>query len=149
MNMANRVIIVAVQAQEFSPAFVRAPNRTAYNSDASKQLCWLQAKGKTVQKLIEIDLVEITSDRQAKNGTRAYLDAQAKCVYTLKRSGYVHRQETEGYRQRYQLNPTRKISRFAGQYEFPGVERVMVPKLSEQVDLVLSRALSYRKLKGC
>ena len=102
-----------------------------------------------MQKLTEIGLVEITTDRQAKNGTRAYLDAQAKCVYTLKRSGYVHRQETEGYRQRYQLNPTRKISHFVGQYEIPGVERVMVPELSEQVELVRARALSYRKLKGC
>ena len=103
-----------------------------------------------MQKLTEIGLVEITTDRQAKNGTRAYLDAQAKCVYTLKRSGYVHRQETEGYRQRYQLNPTRKIDRpTIWGVTVPGVERVMVPELSEQVELVRARALSYRKLKGC
>lgn len=147
MTMAKRVVIVAVQAQEFSPSSARAPNRTAYNSDASKQLCWLQAKGKTVQKLIEIGLVEITSDRQAKNGTRIYLDPQAKCSYTLHASGYVRRISGSD---RYQLNPTRKISRqTVWGISIPGVERVMVPKLSEQVELVLSRALSYRKLKGC
>lgn len=100
-----------------------------------------------MQKLTEIGLVEITSDRQAKNGTRIYRDPLAKCSYALHASGYVRRISGSD---RYQLNPTRKIERpTLWGVTVPGVERVMVPELSEQVELVRARALSYRKLKGC
>lgn len=93
----------------------------------------------TIQNL---GLIETTTDRQFKNGTREYLDPQTGEYYSMHASGYVRRiiKYRPGAKDSYQLNPVRINPRPNGT---AGYERVMV-SFTEQLEILGRRVVSYR-----
>lgn len=85
---------------------------------------------------------EITTNIQAKNGTRAFLCNRTGCTYLSYASGYVRRlrPDTEcGKVGIYQLNPTAYYSN-----ERKCKVRIMIPNESDRLDLIERRAASFR-----
>lgn len=98
-------------------------------------------------------LVEITSQRQADNGTVCYYDPIAKCSYMSYESGYVRRQyQARNWRGQlittiYQVNKTRlakRVSDWSGS-EYFQTERILVPSHEDRLDLICRAAVNYRK----
>lgn len=105
-----------------------------------------------------LKLVEITSQRQADNGTVCYFDPIANCSYMSYESGYVRRQ----YQKRnwrgdlittiYQLNKTHKVkkvsirnfSNWSG-YEFIHTQRILIPTHEDRLDLICRAVDNYRQ----
>lgn len=81
---------------------------------------------------------EVTTHRQAKNGTRAFLCKRTGAIYTSHSNGYVRRQihissrGSKGSSGQYQIN-TRKN----------GV-RIMLSNESDRLALIESRAVKYK-----
>ena len=77
---------------------------------------------------------EITTPRQAQNGTRAFLCNRTGAIYTSHSNGYVRRQiiNTRNYSGQYQIN-TRKN----------GV-RIMLSNESDRLALIEKRAEMYK-----
>ena len=79
---------------------------------------------------------EITTPRQAKNGTRAFLCSRTGAIYTSHSNGYVRRQMhpstrgSQGHSGQYQINPTTK--------------RIMIMEEADRLALIERRAESYR-----
>ena len=79
---------------------------------------------------------EITTPRQAKNGTRAFLCSRTGAIYTSHSNGYVRRQMhpstrgSQGHSGQYQINPTAK--------------RIMIMEEADRLTLIERRAESYR-----
>ena len=85
---------------------------------------------------------EITTPRQAKNGTRAFLCNRTGCTYLSYSSGYVRRlrPDTECTRVGiYQLNPTAYYSN-----ERKCKVRIMIHNETDRLALIERRAASYR-----
>lgn len=89
-----------------------------------------------------LKLVEITSQRQADNGTVCYFDPITKCTYMSYESGYVRRAyQTRNWRGNlittiYQVNKTRQTT-----YR----ERILIPTYEDRLDLICRAAVNYRK----
>ena len=77
---------------------------------------------------------EITTPRQTKNGTRAFLCNRTGAIYTSHSNGYVRRQmkTTKGHSGQYQINARKN-----------GV-RIMLHNESDRLALIERRAASYR-----
>ena len=106
------------------------------------------------KKLETLGLVEVTSQRQADNGTVCYHDPITGCDYMSYESGYVRR----SYKSRswwsreeittiYQLNKTRKVtqtSEWTGR-EFESTERILEPNPGTRIDMIARATVNYRK----
>lgn len=106
------------------------------------------------KKLETLGLVEVTSQRQANNGTVCYHDPRTNCDYMSYESGYVRR----SYKSKswwsgktietiYQLNKTRKVtqtSKVSGR-KFESTERILEPNADVRFDMIAKAAVNYRK----
>lgn len=85
---------------------------------------------------------EITTPRQVKNGTRAFLCERTGAIYTSHSNGYVRRQiisSIPGHSGQYQINPTAFYSN-----ERKCKVRIMIHNESDRLALIERRAASYR-----
>ena len=103
-----------------------------------------------------LKLVEVTSQRQADNGTVCYHDPIANCDYMSYESGYVRRK----YSQRnwrgliintvYQLNKT-KMSNIAYKDYYGNLrvaetkQRILVPNHEDRMEIIYRAVINYRK----
>lgn len=106
-----------------------------------------------MNKLQALKCVEVTSQRQADNGTICYHDPITNCDYLSYESGYIRR----SYKTRswysgkmfetiYQLNPQRKgewISPYTG-YAHETTERVMIDNPEERMERLAKAVVNYR-----
>jgi len=110
-----------------------------------------------MNKLETLKCVEVTSQRQADNGTISYFDPQTKTYYNLYENGYVRRSfgrkrlrngklsdETN-----YQLNPTRMVDQtytwstgISRTYKCK--ERIMLMSHDERISCAARAVLNYR-----
>ena len=114
-----------------------------------------------MNKLEALRCVEITSQRQADNGTISYFDPQTHAYYNLYENGYVRRsfgrkRLSDGslsHETIYQLNPTEVgkvvVKRFNGStyepYEYDRKERIMLMTHEERVECAARAVINYRK----
>jgi hypothetical protein len=100
-----------------------------------------------------LKLVEITSQRQADNGTVCYFDPIANCKYMSYESGYVRRQyqalkwRTHLITNIYQVNKTRqakRISEWSG-CEYFQTERILIPTHEDRLDLICRATVNFRQ----
>jgi len=106
------------------------------------------------KKLETLGLVEVTSQRQANNGTVCYHDPRTGCDYMSYESGYVRRsyKSTSYWSGKtmetiYQLNKTRKVtqvSEWSG-IEYQCTERILEPNPDVRFDMIARAAVNYRK----
>jgi len=98
---------------------------------------------------------EITTPRQAKKGTRAFLCNRTGAIYTSHANGYVRRQihisarSSKGSSGQYQLNPvnvTKKTLKLNNDFEyvFRSNKRIMITNESDRLALIERRASSYK-----
>ena len=107
-----------------------------------------------MNKLESLKCVEVTSQRQANNGTVCYHDPITGCDYLSYESGYIRRSYSTKHwrggseiRVIYQLNPKRKgyhTSKWSGN-TYECVERVMIPTHEERMDRLARAVANYRK----
>lgn len=110
-----------------------------------------------MNKLESLRCVEVTSQRQADNGTVCYHDPVTGCDYLSYESGYIRRSyKTRSYwsgkmfETIYQLNPQRKgtwVSPYDGQ-EYPCKNRVLIPNAEERMDRLARAVVNYRNYKN-
>lgn len=98
------------------------------------------------KKLETLGLVEVTSQRQADNGTVCFHDPQTGCDYLSYESGYVRRKYTtkswwsgESVTSIYQLNKTRMVGR-----TFKTKERILEPNSEKRIDMLAKAVVNYR-----
>ena len=103
------------------------------------------------KKLQTLGLVEVTSQRQADNGTVCYHDPVAKCDYMSYESGYVRRSyktkawwSGEEVTSIYQLNRHRQVDSRWGKM----TQRIMVDDYDARIDLIARATINYRKNNG-
>jgi hypothetical protein len=107
-----------------------------------------------------LGLIEVTSQRQADNGTVCYHDPIANCDYMSYESGYVRRKySTKNWRGKtistiYQLNKKRTVQRETRSY-FTGrqilvdhVVRVLEMDPEKRVEIICAAAVNYRNFKN-
>lgn len=107
-----------------------------------------------MKKLETLRCVEVTSQRQADNGTLCFHDPITGCDYLSYESGYIRRMySTPNWRGGkeintiYQLNPTRKVShtsQYNGQV-FHSTERVLIKDPLDRLELLAKAVANYRK----
>lgn len=110
-----------------------------------------------MNKLETLKCIEVTSQRQADNGTISYFDPQTKTYYNLYESGYVRRSFGRkrwangqlGDETIYQLNPTKTVqhtfNRHDGySYSFKGKSRVMLMTHEERMECASRSVINYR-----
>ena len=108
-------------------------------------------------KLSTLGLVEVTSQRQADNGTICFHDTITNTDYLSYENGYIRRAYTrshvtpKGYKYKnrsiYQLNKTRKVTRvseWSGR-EYECVERILEPNSDVRIDMIARAVVNYRK----
>lgn len=105
------------------------------------------------KKLSTLGLVEVTTQRQADNGTICFHDPVTGCDYMSYESGYVRRAYKTisyigyGYQAIYQLNKTRKatrVSEWSGK-EYECIERILEPNPDVRIDMIARAVVNYRK----
>ena len=106
-----------------------------------------------MNKLQALKCVEVTSQRQADNGTICYHDPITNCDYLSYESGYIRRSyKTRSYWSGkmfeciYQLNPQRKaewVSPYNGQ-AYDTTERVMINNPEERMERLAKAVVNYR-----
>lgn len=107
-----------------------------------------------MNKLEALGCIEMTSQRQADNGTIRYYDPQTKVYYLLYDNGYVRRsfgryKKTDGRwsdETIYQLNPKGKgtyTSPYSG-ITFPTTVRIMLDTHDERMDCAARGVVNYR-----
>jgi hypothetical protein len=111
-----------------------------------------------MNKLEALKCVEVTSQRQADNGTVSYFDPKTGTYYNLYENGYVRR--SFGRKRLwngklsdeviYQLNPTRMAehtwNRHDGAtYTYQAKERIMLETHEERMDCAARAVTNYRK----
>lgn len=112
-----------------------------------------------MNKLQALKCVEVTTQRQADNGTICYHDPITKCDYLSYENGYIRRAYTNshvtprGYkyenRSIYQLNP-QKLIPFVSPYDgqtYHQIERIMIPTHEERLDRLSKSVVNYRNFK--
>lgn len=108
-----------------------------------------------MNKLDALKCVEVTSQRQADNGTISYYDPQTKTYYNLYENGYVRRSFGRhrlwngrlSDERIYQLNPKRKseyVSQWTGDIH-DTTERVMLETHEERMECAARAVINYRK----
>lgn len=106
-----------------------------------------------MNKLQALKCIEVTSQRQADNGTVCYHDPITNCDYLSYESGYIRRSyKTRSYwsgkifETIYQLNPQRKgewISPYNGQ-SYDTTERVMIDNPEQRMERLAKAVVNYR-----
>ena len=101
-----------------------------------------------------IGLIELTTQRQANNGTQCFHDPITGCDYLSYESGYVRRKYSglsyRGYVQTsiYQLNKTKRVLREStytpGRF-YDCVERIMEMNLENRIDIIVRATTNFRK----
>jgi len=101
-----------------------------------------------------IGLIELTTQRQANNGTQCFHDPMTGCDYLTYESGYVRRKYSglsyRGYVQTsiYQLNKTKRVLREStytpGRF-YDCVERIMEMNLENRIDIIVRATTNFRK----
>ena len=109
-----------------------------------------------MNKLETLKCIELTSQRQADNGTICYHDPETGCDYLSYESGYIRRSyKTRSWRSGkmteiiYQLNPQSKgyyVSKYNGNI-YETTARVMVHNPQERLDRLARAVVNYRKTK--
>jgi hypothetical protein len=107
-----------------------------------------------MNKLEALRCIEVTSQRQADNGTVCYHDPITKCDYLSYESGYIRRSyKTRSYwsgkifETIYQLNPQAKgyhISQYSGNI-IETTARVMIHNPEKRMELLARAVANYRK----
>mgnify|MGYP001024986933 CR=1 FL=1 len=107
------------------------------------------------KKLETLGLVEVTSQRQADNGTVCFHDPITNCDYLSYESGYIRRSYTRNYknykgyewshRTIYQLNPTKKSTYEWNGKTWPSTERIMIHDPNYRLELLTRAVVNYRK----
>lgn len=103
-----------------------------------------------------IGLIELTTQRQANNGTQCFHDPIAGCDYLSYESGYVRRRIPVQYARRttsgdfasYQLNRTRKVlveSTYTPGRFYNRTERILEMSLESRIDIIVRATTNYRK----
>jgi hypothetical protein len=102
-----------------------------------------------MDKLSTLQLIEVTSQTQANNGTVSYYDPIKNCYYNLYESGYVRRTyKTKSWRGYtinvcYQLNPTKATKTQYG----TSTVRIMLNTHEQRINQVIKNVIAYRKTK--
>ena len=107
-----------------------------------------------MNKLEALKCVEVTSQRQADNGTICYHDPITNCDYLSYESGYIRRSyKTRSYwtgkmfETIYQLNPQRK-GYYKSEYSdriYEGTIRQMIHDPEQRMELLARAVANYRK----
>ena len=107
-----------------------------------------------MNKLESLKCVEVTSQRQADNGTVCYHDPITGCDYLSYESGYIRRSYTTKHwrggseiRVIYQLNPKSKgyyVSQYNGNI-YETTARVLIHDSNKRLDLLARAVANYRK----
>ena len=107
-----------------------------------------------MNKLETLKCVEVTSQRQADNGTLSYYDPQTGAFYNLYENGYVRRSlgrqkswaTSKMYETIYQLNPKRKGVWFNpySKTSIQVIERVMLQTHEERIECAARAVVNYR-----
>ena len=97
-----------------------------------------------------IGLIELTTQRQANNGTQCFYDPITGCDYLTYESGYVRRKFNSRYFLGYQLNKTRIVpitwTRGDGTIRHSTkVERILEMDLDRRIDIIVRATANYRK----
>ncbi len=100
-------------------------------------------------KLNVLGLIEVTSQRQANNGTQCFHDPISGCDYLSYESGYVRRRipTRSSYIRIYQLNKrkiTRKESSWRKDLMIESVERIMEMNPTIRLEIIAKSTVSYR-----
>jgi hypothetical protein len=110
-----------------------------------------------MNKAQSLRLIEVTSQRQADNGTVCFHDPITNCDYMSYESGYVRRKYSgRNWRGNvvntvYQLNKKRLVKRELDW--FPGkfvecTERVLVPTHEDRLEIIYRATVNYRRTLG-
>jgi len=96
------------------------------------------------KKLETLQLIEVTSQRQANNGTQCFHDPITNCDYFSYESGYIRRKPK--HTAIYQLNPTRNVREWA---EWAGRdmecrERILIHNPKYRLELIARATVNYR-----
>ena len=95
-----------------------------------------------------IGLIELTTERQANNGTQCFHDPMTGCDYLSYESGYVRRKFYSRYFAGYQLNRTRKVlieSTYTPGRFYNRTERILEMSLESRIDIIVRATANYRK----
>jgi hypothetical protein len=89
-----------------------------------------------------LNLVEVTTERQRTNGTRAFIDDSLEdaALYTVHPNGYVRRQTGNG--SRYQLNRKSEATRDNG------LTRILSNSANESAGILFRGVTNYRQFCG-
>ena len=107
-------------------------------------------------KLKALKCIEVTSQKQADNGTVCYHDPIANCDYLSYENGYIRRAYTRHYttsygdkykvRNIYQLNPQkRRLMVWDETTEWMATERIMIPKHEDRMEKLAKAVVNFRK----
>ena len=104
------------------------------------------------KKLETLGLVEVTSQRQADNGTVCFHDPITNCDYLSYESGYIRRRyKTKAWYSRktietiYQLNPTKKTQVKGLWSDYSRTERILIHNPNYRLELLARAVANYRK----
>jgi len=106
-------------------------------------------------KLATLGLIEVTSQRQANNGTRCFHDPMTSCDYLSYESGYVRRKykttswwSDKKFFTMYQLNKKRMVQReltwIPGKF-VECTERILEMNPEKRIDIISRAVVNYRK----
>ena len=94
--------------------------------------------------MINKDLIEITTARQAKNGTRAWKCSRTGALYGSYDSGSVRRTPLDfqfGYKVQTRLNSTHKVELQNG---WTQTQFISIPREEDRIALIDRRSASYK-----
>jgi len=94
------------------------------------------------------NLIEITTSRQLKNGTRMFKCQRTKSLYGSYKSGFIRRIpycESYGFKMATRLNKTTKIKTDSG---WEKTEFTRIKKEIDRLNLIISRSDSYKGYRG-
>ena len=101
-----------------------------------------------------IGLIEVTTERQANNGTQCFHDPIANCDYLSYESGYVRRKYSSrnyrGYVQNtiYQLNKKHEVlveSTYTPGRFYNRIQRILEMDPDKRIDIIVRATTNYRK----
>ena len=94
--------------------------------------------------MLNKDLIEITTPRQAKNGTRAWKCSRTGALYGSYASGSVRRTPLDfqfGYKTQTRLNATRKVKHQNG---WTQTQFISIPREEDRIALIDHRSAAYK-----
>ena len=105
------------------------------------------------KKLEILKCIEVTSQRQADNGTICFHDPITSCDYISYESGYIRRKTTTKCWRTgktmfpiYQLNPTRMVKEWSdwANRDFERKERILIHNPNYRLELLARAVVNYR-----